>query len=69
LFDAQGKIAKYQTEIDILKEFFNLRKDLYQKRKDYMLALLMKDYELLFNKVKFVQAVIAGTIKINKEKR
>lgn len=26
LFDAQGKIAKYQTEIDILKEFFNLRK-------------------------------------------
>jgi DNA topoisomerase-2 len=69
LFDAQGKIAKYQTEIDILKEFFNLRKDLYQKRKDYMLALLLKDYELLFNKVKFVQAVIAGTIKINKEKR
>ena len=29
----------------------------------------MKDYELLFNKVKFIQAVIAGNIKINKVKR
>jgi DNA topoisomerase-2 len=34
-----------------------------------MLAKLLKDYEILFNKVKFIQAVITGTIKINKVKR
>lgn len=34
-----------------------------------MLAKLLKDYEILFNKVKFILAVIAGTIKINKVKR
>jgi DNA topoisomerase-2 len=40
LFDAKGKIARYGSEIDILKEFFNLRKDLYEQRKEYMLAKL-----------------------------
>jgi len=34
-----------------------------------MLAKLQKDYEILFNKVKFIQAVIAGTVKITKVKR
>ena len=34
-----------------------------------MLAKLLKDYEILFNKVRFIQAVIAGSIKINKVKR
>ena len=69
LFDSKGKIARYKSEIDILKEFFRLRTALYNDRKEYMLAKLLKDYEILFNKVKFIQAVIAGTIKINKVKR
>jgi hypothetical protein len=34
-----------------------------------MLAKLLKDYEILFNKVRFIQGVIAGNIKINKVKR
>jgi len=69
MFTKEGRIARYASEIDILKEFFTQRTDLYKQRKEYMLARLMKDYELLFNKVKFIQAVIAGNIKINKVKR
>ena len=38
-------------------------------RKEFLLAQLLKDYEILFNKCKFIQLVIAGTIKINKQKR
>lgn len=34
-----------------------------------MLARLMKEYEILFNKVKFIQAIISETLKINKVKR
>lgn len=30
---------------------------------------MLKDYEILFNKVRFIQAVIEGSIKIQKEKR
>ena len=69
MFTKEGRIARYASEIDIMKEFFTQRTELYKQRKEYMLARLMKDYELLFNKVKFIQAVIGGTIKINKVKR
>lgn len=34
-----------------------------------MLAKLQKEYEILFNKVQFIQAIISETLKINKVKR
>lgn len=56
LFDAEGKIAKYNTALDILKEFCRLRctvaieiavlfarRQMYQKRKDYLVAKLTWD--------------------------
>ena len=57
------------NEIDIMKSFFNQRAALYELRKKFMLAKLQKDYEILFNKVKFIQAVISEQIKINRVKR
>jgi len=69
MFTKEGRIARYANEIAILKDFFGERTELYKQRKEYMLARLLKEYELLFNKVRFIQAVIAGTIKINKVKR
>ena len=55
--------------MDIMKEFFKEREELYHMRKEFLLAQLQRDYEILLNKVKFIQAVIAGEIKINKQKR
>ncbi len=52
-----------------MKEFFGQREALYSRRKEYMLARLSKDYEILVNKVKFIQGVIAESLKINKVKR
>lgn len=69
LFNSQQKIYRYGSEIDILKEFFGQREGLYSKRKEYMLARLNKEYEILVNKVKFIQGVIAESLKINKVKR
>jgi len=40
LFDSKGKIARYASEIDIMKEFFKLRVKLYDERKAYCLARL-----------------------------
>lgn len=45
LFDSQGRIKKYDTPEDILKEFFHLRMDFYVKRKA---ALLKVGFEFLF---------------------
>ena len=69
LFNAGSKIYRYGDETDILKEFYTQREGLYHLRKRYMLARLNKDYEILVNKVKFIQAVIAETLKINRIKR
>ena len=69
LFTHEGKIKRYSDEVHILKEFFPLRGDLYTDRKEFMLAKLQKEYEILFNKVQFIQAIISETLKINKVKR
>lgn len=35
-FDPEGRIHKYETPQDILKEFYNLRIEYYQKRKVFI---------------------------------
>ena len=57
LFDAEGKIAKYNTALDILKEFCRLRRQMYQKRKDYLVAKLTRETEILSNKARFILMV------------
>jgi len=52
-----------------MKEWMTLRQNLYQKRKDYMLAKLKKELEILRNKVRFIKAVIEETIVIKRVKR
>jgi DNA topoisomerase-2 len=69
LFDYEGKIKRYQSEEEIMREFFILRKALYERRKEHMLAKLLKDYETLSNKVRFILGVISEEIKINKVKK
>ena len=53
LFSADAKLARYASEVAILEEFFTQRENLYKLRKQYLLARLRKDYEILVNKVKF----------------
>ena len=51
LFTRTGKIARYASEVDIMKEFFAYRTEMYEMRKEFMLAKLLQDYEILANKV------------------
>jgi len=69
LFDAQGKIRKYATELDILKEFYGLRDALYVQRQQYLLDRLAREHAVLANKVKFIQGVISGELVIIKVKK
>ena len=69
MFDAEGKIKKYETELDILKEFYGLRDALYIQRKQYMLDKLEREHAILENKVKFIQGVISGDLVIIKVKK
>lgn len=69
LFDAEGKIAKYNTALDILKEFCRLRRQMYQKRKDYLVAKLTREAEILSNKARFILMVVKGELEIRRKKK
>jgi DNA topoisomerase-2 len=69
LFDANDKLKKYSTVEQIIDDYFIVRLDLYQKRKDYMIAEIEKELVLLSNKTKFIQENLDGTIDLRKKKR
>lgn len=57
-FDQNGKIKKYSSAEDILKEFYELRLEYYAKRKEHLIYVLKDEYERLDNKAKFIELVI-----------
>ncbi|XP_052142944.1 DNA topoisomerase 2 [Oryza glaberrima] len=69
LFDSNGKIRKYDTPEDILKEFFGLRLEFYEKRKRALLENIELELKKLSNKVRFILAVVEGDIIVNNRKR
>ncbi|KAM3193856.1 hypothetical protein ACQJBY_070474 [Aegilops geniculata] len=69
LSDLDGKIRKYDTPEDILKEFFKLRLQFYGKREVVMLQNIGEELLMLKNKLRFILAVISGDIKLFKRNR
>lgn len=69
LFGADGRISKRASAKDILHSWFELRSNLYERRKAYLLARLEKEHETLRNKVRFIKAVIEGEITISRVKK
>ncbi|KAI8973430.1 DNA topoisomerase [Mycotypha africana] len=57
-FDKDGKIRKYESPEEILKEFYELRLEYYRKRKEHLIYVLTDEYERLENKAKFIELVI-----------
>ncbi len=53
---------------DILSEFFDLRLDLYGKRKAYMVAEIKRQLSVLANKVRFILEVVNGTLIVSNRK-
>ena len=46
-----------------------MRQNLYERRKEYLLAKLLKECETLRNKVRFIMGVISGEIKVSRVKK
>ncbi len=65
LFNHKGQITKYNNIQSILEDFFHVRMDYYQKRKDFQMAKLQEDIKYLAAKVKFIKQVIENVIIIN----
>eukprot|EP01117_Protostelium_nocturnum_P020001 TRINITY_DN881_c0_g1_i5.p1 TRINITY_DN881_c0_g1~~TRINITY_DN881_c0_g1_i5.p1 ORF type:complete len:1491 (+),score=500.80 TRINITY_DN881_c0_g1_i5:112-4584(+) len=69
LFDDEGRIVKYEGQLDIIKAFYDIRLKCYQKRKDYMINELTEELNKLDNRVRFILMVIKEEINIRNRKK
>ncbi|XP_046912268.2 DNA topoisomerase 2-alpha [Dermatophagoides farinae] len=54
LFDQNGDIQKYESPLDILREFFTIRMDFYVRRKKYYEAMFEAELLKLENQLRFI---------------
>ncbi|OQS54833.1 top2 [Ecytonucleospora hepatopenaei] len=66
-FDSNGKIKKYSSTTEILKEFYTVRLEHYDKRKRHRLGVLEHDLEKLRNKVRFIRKVVDGSLVVSRK--
>lgn len=64
LFDRNGVIKKYNNIAEIMMDFYDVRKEFYQKRKDMVIESLQKDINKIDARIKFITEVCDKTIPI-----
>ena len=69
LFDENGKITKYPSYGAILRNFVDVRLEMYQTRKDYLLGKWDKESDILRWKMKFIDGVLSGKIIMFEKKK
>ena len=69
LYNAEGRIEKYKTVVDIQKAHYSVRLKFYEARKEYVLKRLWRDIKVLRNKVRFIESIMDGSIDIFKKPR
>lgn len=69
LWDYTGKIKKYNSPEEIVEEFYEVRLDYYEKRKNYLISRLEYEKKVIFNRMKFINAILKNSLKINNRKK
>ena len=69
LYDSYGCMKRYDTPTDIMKEFFELRLKMYEKRKKYLEGALGAEACKLSNQARFILEKCDGTLKIENKKK
>lgn len=69
LFDHLGCLKKYDSPDQILREFYDVRFSLYERRKDYMVGILEAEALKLKNQARFIVEKIENKITIENRKK
>jgi len=69
LFNHNLSLTKYATANDILKEFYYLRLEYYEKRRQYLIGKLRDELVILNAKVRFINEYINGDLDINRKSK
>lgn len=68
-FDPQGRLRRYDSAEEILREFYHIRLDFYQKRKDAMVNALRWDLERLSARARFIKMIIENSLTVSNKRK
>ena len=68
-FDPSGKIKKYSNVNDIIQDYYYVRLEFYQKRKNYMVKEYSNQVEKISAQAKFVKMIIDGELIVGNKKK
>lgn len=68
-FDPQGRLKKYDSPEAILREFYYVRLEYYQRRKDVLCDRLKNQLDKISNQARFVKMIIEGKLVVNNRKK
>jgi len=69
LFNYEDKLKKYDSVEEIIDDYFDIRLDYYEERKNFMIDALEKELLVLSNKAKYIKELLDGTIDLRKKKK
>lgn len=69
LFDTQNTIHTYDSVVDIMEDFYEVRHDFYGRRRAHQLGVLQHELDIIKYKVQFLEAVIADEIVVAKQSK
>ena len=69
LFDSEDKLKKYDNVGEIIDDYYDIRLNYYEDRKDNMIDELEKEIITLSNKARYIKEVLEGTIDLRKKKK
>lgn len=68
MFNSDCKLHKYSSPEEIIDDFYGVRIGLYHKRKAYLIAEMEKKLVRLFNRAKYIQETLDGTVDLRRKK-
>ena len=69
LFDKDQKLKKYKSVYDIIEDYYPVRMDCYERRKEYLINNLKKIVKILSNKARFIKEQCDDTIDLRRKKK
>jgi len=68
LFDANEKLKKYANVTEIIDDYFEVRLELYETRKKYIIQSIENELILLTNKSRYITEILNDTIDLRRKK-
>jgi DNA topoisomerase II len=68
MFNSEFKLHKYETVEEIIDDFYDVRMELYGKRKAYLVEAMEKKLVKLSNRARYIQETLKGTVDLRRKK-